>query len=130
MAVCGKSGNSLSVNLKENFLYVETPDSSATYEGARINKHDQYVEQLYNKIKDDYDVVERHVVLSGKRGMKAEIDLIGYKDGRVDVFEVKCSFRIVKARKQLRRIQRLLNLDGMTLLFYCGMADKLERIAA
>ncbi|MEK6822190.1 MAG: hypothetical protein AABY13_00035 [Nanoarchaeota archaeon] len=70
------------------------------------------------------------MVLSGKRGMKAEIDLIGYKDGRVDVFEVKCSFRIVKARKQLRRIQRLLNLDGMTLLFYCGMADKLERIAA
>ena len=97
-----------------------------------MNKHDQYVEQLYNRIKDDYDSIERHVVLSSRHVMKAEIDLIGYKDNHVDVYEVKCSFRIVKAKKQLRRIHRLLNVkeNDISLLFYCGMADKLERIAA
>ncbi len=71
-------------------------------------------------------------MLASKRSMKAEIDLIGYKDNHIDVYEVKCSFRICKARRQLRRIERLLSIpkNDISLLFYCGMADKLERIAA
>ena len=84
---------------------------------------------MYDKIKSDYDVLERHVVISSKKCSQAEIDLIGYKDGKVTVFEVKCSFRIVKARRQLARIKRLLNIRDVALMFYCGTADQMLEVA-
>jgi predicted RecB family endonuclease len=95
-----------------------------------LNKHDRYVQRLYDRIKDDYDAVERNVVLSTKKCRKAEIDIIAYKDDEVHVFEVKCSYRFVKAKKQILRILRLLKpVKPTKAYFYCGSADRLERIA-
>ncbi|MGH9427871.1 MAG: hypothetical protein ACRD2L_16410, partial [Terriglobia bacterium] len=94
------------------------------------NKHDRYVQRLYDRIKDDYDAVERNVILETKKCRRAEIDILAYKGDEVHVFEVKCSYRFVKAKKQIERILRLLKLDTPTKgYFYCGSADRLECVA-
>lgn len=95
-----------------------------------LNKHDRYVQRLYDRIKPDFDVMQKHVVLSSRKSRKAEIDLIGYREGKAHVFEVKCSYRVVKARKQLRRLLRLLKQPVAAAYFYCGSADKLEKFSA
>ncbi len=93
-----------------------------------LNKHDRYVQRLYDRIKDDYDAVERHVILESRKCRQAEIDILAYKNDEVYVFEVKCSYRFVKAKKQLLRILRLLRKPA-TAYFYCGSADRLECVA-
>ncbi|MBN2567534.1 hypothetical protein JXB02_05630 [Candidatus Woesearchaeota archaeon] len=60
--------------------------------------------------------------------MAGEIDLLGIKGDRVDVYEVKCSHRLVKARRQLRKIRKLLDLENITTYFYCGASRHLELI--
>ena len=92
------------------------------------NKHDRYVQRLYDRIKDDYDVVERNVILETKKCRRAEIDIIAYKHDEVHVYEVKCSYRFAKAKKQLLRILRILKRPAVA-YFYCGSADRLEIIA-
>lgn len=87
------------------------------------------MEQLFERIKGEYDSIERHVLLRGRKSLKAEIDILGRKGGHLDVYEVKCSPRICKARRQLTHIRKLLKADDISLIFYCGMADKLELIA-
>lgn len=93
-----------------------------------LNKHDRYVQRLYDRIKDDYDAVERHVVLSSKKCAKAEIDIIAYRNDEVHVYEVKCSYRFYKAKRQLQKILRLLKKPAVA-FFYCGSADSLEKIS-
>lgn len=75
-------------------------------------------------------MVERNVILSSRKVRKAEIDIVAYKDDEVHVFEVKCSYRFAKAKKQILRILRLLRLEKPVKgYFYCGGADKLECVA-
>lgn len=83
---------------------------------------------MYDRIKDDYDAVERNVVLSTRKRRRAEIDIIAYRDDEVHIFEVKCSYRFAKAKRQILRILRLLKKPAVA-YFYCGSADRLERIA-
>jgi hypothetical protein len=46
------------------------------------------------------------------------------------VYEVKCSYRFVKAKRQVERILRLLKKEGVVVgYFYCGSADRLECVA-
>jgi len=105
-----------------------------------INKHDRYVDALYTRIKDNYDIVYLHYPLfsSGKakkKVMVGEIDLVAIKDDEVHVFEVKCSHRIVKAKKQLKRIKRVLSFDNIlslekiTTFFYCGESGLVELVS-
>jgi hypothetical protein len=68
------------------------------------------------------------VILSSKKVRKAEIDIIGYKDDEVHIFEVKCSYRFAKAKRQLLRMLKLLKKPAVA-YFYCGSADRLERVA-
>lgn len=95
---------------------------------VQLNKHDRYVQRLYDRIKDDYDSVKMNVVLESKKCRRAEIDIIAYKDDEVHVYEVKCSYRLSKARRQLQRILRLLRKPASA-YFYCGSADRLECVA-
>jgi len=93
-----------------------------------VNKHDAFVEELYDRVKDNYDVVHRNVTLVSTRGRKVgEIDLMGVKGQHTDVFEVKCSPRYVKARKQLKRIRKHVKGDIDT-YFYCGSSKRIEEI--
>ena len=75
---------------------------------------------LKDKIKDNYDYVSLHVKVKAKKRSLGEIDIIARKGSNVDLYEVKCSHRILKAKKQLKKIKRVLNLQKAKSYFYCG----------
>ena len=94
----------------------------------KLSKHDRYVLELRDKIIHKYDSVSVNVKLQSKKRNLAEIDLIAKKGDNVDLYEVKCSPRIVKARKQLRRIKKILNLHSSRAYFYCGSSGSLVSV--
>ncbi|MBU0470709.1 MAG: hypothetical protein KKA62_02080 [Nanoarchaeota archaeon] len=88
-------------------------------------KHDAYVKDLCEKIKPHYDFLSTNVCLfynkksRRKRRIIAEIDVLAVKKNNIDVYEVKCSNRLTKAKKQLKRIKRLMpHVDNI--FFFCG----------
>lgn len=95
-------------------------------------KHDEYVEELYERLKGRYQNVYRGLPLHSVRGrLVGEIDLVAVNPGMVDIFEVKCSFRPTKARKQLEKIRRLVGgeFNGeVNTWFYCGEASQLVKV--
>ena len=95
---------------------------------VKLTKHDKYVLELKNKIKHKYDFISTNVKVSGKKRSLGEIDIIARKGKKVDIFEVKCSHRIMKAKKQLKRIKRLMNLDKSKAYFYCGSSGALMSV--
>lgn len=92
----------------------------------KLTKHDRYVAELCEKIKDDYDSLSVNVPFREKKRLLGEVDIIARKGDKVDIYEVKCSHRIIKARKQLKRIRRYLtNLQIDKSYFYCGSSGLL-----
>ncbi len=76
----------------------------------------------------EYDEVFCNVpVTKGKRRV-AEIDLLCCKEGFCDVFEVKCSFRITKAKLQVRKIKKHADLPVRYCFFHCGASGATIRI--
>ena len=94
----------------------------------KLTKHDRYVLELRDKIRYKYDSISMNVKVSSKKRNLAEIDLIAKSGNNVDLYEVKCSHRIVKARKQLKRIKRILNLPSAKSYFYCGSSGALVSV--
>ncbi|MBW2976188.1 hypothetical protein KY347_01945 [Candidatus Woesearchaeota archaeon] len=94
----------------------------------KLTKHDKYVLELKEKIKHKYDFVSVNVKVTGKKRSLGEIDLVAKKGNKVDLYEVKCSHRIVKARKQLERMKKLLNLNRSKAYFYCGSSGALTGV--
>ena len=99
-----------------------------TTKKQKLSKHDQYVLDLSNKIKDNYDSISTNVHVKQSKRSLGEIDIIARKGDQVDLYEVKCSFRILKAKKQLSRIKRYLNLKISRSYFYCGNSGALVTI--
>ena len=95
---------------------------------GRLTKHDRYVLELKDKIKYKYDFVSVNVKVASKKRSLGEIDLVAKKGNKIDLYEVKCSHRIVKAKKQLDRMKRLMNLDKSRAFFYCGSSGALMSI--
>ena len=91
----------------------------------RLSKHDKYVLELKDKIKHKYDSVSVNVKVASKKRSLGEIDIVAKKGNKVDLYEVKCSYRIVKARKQLNKMKRLMNLNKSKTYFYCGSSESL-----
>jgi len=91
----------------------------------KLTKHDRYVLELKDKIKYKYDLISVNVKILGKKRSLGEIDIVAKKGNKVDLYEVKCSHRILKAKKQLQRIKRLMNLDKSRSFFYCGSSGAL-----
>ncbi len=99
-------------------------------DGVRLSKHDRYVEELCTKIRGRYDSVSKHVTVRAKKRMLAEVDVLAKKGDDVDLYEVKCSPRITKARRQLRKLSRYLG-GGMNIAncyFYCGSSHSIMSI--
>jgi len=94
----------------------------------KLTKHDRYVLELKNKIKHKYDFISTNVKILGKKRSLGEIDLVAKKGNKIDLYEVKCSHRIVKAKKQLKRMKRLMNLDNSRAYFYCGSSECLVNV--
>lgn len=92
---------------------------------AKISKHDKYIRELGGRIKHRYDFLIYNVPISTEKRSLGEIDIIGRKGDFYDLYEVKCSHRIIKAKKQLRRAKRFLNMGNVRAYFYCGSSKKL-----
>ena len=89
------------------------------------------MQKLSRQLKEQYDELYQNYPLYGKKCKLGEIDLLGIKGDNIDVYEVKCSYRIVKASKQLKRIRRVLGVLGKPVTntyFYCGMSNQLLQV--
>jgi len=83
---------------------------------------------LCRKVKSDYNSLSTNVRLFSKKGrVLAEIDLLAVRENGCDVYEVKCSYRITKAKKQLLRIKRLMP-EVTNLYFFCGESGVLKEV--
>ena len=94
----------------------------------RLSKHDRYVLELSNRIKNSYDSISLNVPVKDYRRSLGEIDIIAKKGDRLDLYEVKCSFRILKAKKQLKRLKTILNIKNAGSYFYCGNSKALVTV--
>ena len=94
----------------------------------KLSKHDKYVLELSSKIRGDYDSISLNVPIKHLKRSLGEIDIIAKKGSRCDIYEVKCSYRISKARRQLRRIKKYLNLKNARSYFYCGSSKLLVTV--
>ena len=92
---------------------------------TKLSKHDRYVLELSNRIKDNYDSISVNVPVKYSKRSFGEIDIIAKKGDRFDLYEVKCSYRILKAKKQLSRMKKYLNLKNARSYFYCGNSKAL-----
>ncbi|MBI2572800.1 hypothetical protein HYV86_02995 [Candidatus Woesearchaeota archaeon] len=99
---------------------------------AQIIKHDHYVSKLKEYLESDYDSILTHVPLyqthKRKQRLIGEIDILARKGNYYDIYEVKCSPRMVKARKQLRKIRKVSNFNISRMFFYCGSSAMLIKI--
>ncbi len=97
-----------------------------------IIKHDQYVVELKRKLEPDYDFILTHVPFykreRRKQKLAGEIDLLARKGDWYDIYEVKCSARVTKARKQLKRIKKMSVFDIRETFFYCGNSALIMKI--
>ena len=81
--------------------------------------------QLCDRIRDAYDVLFTNVVLKEDKKLVGEIDIYARKGFRIDIYEVKCSYRINKAKKQLKKVKKFLKIEKGKNYFYCGNSDLL-----
>ena len=91
----------------------------------KLSKHDRYVLELKDKIKHKYDFISTNVKVASRKRSLGEIDLVARSGSCVDLYEVKCSHRILKAKKQLQRMKKLMNLNKSRSFFYCGSSGAL-----
>ena len=97
---------------------------------AQKLKHDKYLEALCDELRPSYDSLQTNVTLysnTRKRRKVAEIDVLAIKRGHIDAYEVKCSHRITKARKQLHKVKK--HYPCVTnLFFFCGATGAIHGI--
>ena len=97
----------------------------------RLIKHDQYLAQLCSRLRPSYEALLTNVPIYSKRHRRvAEIDIIGMRRGYCDIYEVKCSHRVTKARQQLRKIKKLLTPQRRIrhAYFFCGESGLLLKM--
>ncbi|MFH1400939.1 MAG: hypothetical protein ABIH41_05445 [Nanoarchaeota archaeon] len=95
---------------------------------VKQSRHDLYVEELSEHIKPFYDDVFLNVPVRNSKRSLAEVDVLAKQGDYYDVFEVKCSLRIVKARRQASKIRKHLPLKFRNFFLYCGSAKQIVRL--
>jgi hypothetical protein len=93
----------------------------------RPSKHDRYVLELYKKVSERYDYLILDYNITNSKRKLGQVDLAGVRGTKTDLYEVKCSFRIHKAVKQLKRAQKIMNVSG-SLFFYCGSSGQIQEV--
>lgn len=94
-------------------------------------KHDQYVEDLINKLDCSDSRIHKNVEITTKKRSLAEIDLLVEFKGSIHIYEVKCSHRISKAKRQLSKIKKLVESQyrkPINLFFYNGGSKEIIKI--
>ncbi|RJQ15659.1 hypothetical protein C4573_05880 [Candidatus Woesearchaeota archaeon] len=79
---------------------------------------------LVERIRPEYDSLSLHVPIRAKKRMLGEIDVLARKGSKIDIYEVKCSHRIVKAKRQKRKMHKYLQTK-FNFFFYCGSSGSL-----
>ena len=93
------------------------------------SEHEVFVNNLCNALKGSFDYVEANKEISTFNSNILEIDVFALRGDDVYLFEVKCSHRISKATKLLRRAKKYFSeYDTVKLLFYNGSANKLVEL--
>ena len=93
------------------------------------NKHDRYVLELVEQLKTcDYDDISTHLRLEREGRMIGEVDVLARKGDEIHLFEVKCSHRPIKARKQLARVRKNFSDHQTKCFFYCGLGRSLTEL--
>jgi len=85
----------------------------------KLSKHDKYVKELCDLIKYQYDTIILGFKIRSAKRTFGEIDILARKGDNLDIYEVKCSHRPVKARRQLAKIRKYVKTQGKS-YFYCG----------
>lgn len=99
-----------------------------------VSKHDQYVEELKHHLTGRYDQILTNVVIyrrkRSKKRVVAEIDLLAKSGNKYHIYEVKCSYRVTKARMQLAKIRNKIDQRYKITksFFYCGSSGLLVRL--
>lgn len=88
-------------------------------------KHDRYIGELCRRLRSTYDVLFTNVKLKKDGKLIGEIDIYARKGTKIDIYEVKCSYRIAKAKKQLKKVKKFLEIEEGKKYFYCGNSDLL-----
>ncbi|MEM4260178.1 MAG: hypothetical protein QXG00_02980 [Candidatus Woesearchaeota archaeon] len=79
------------------------------------------MKELVKKIKQNYDSIDLYVPIKTRKRSLGEIDVVARRGDKIDIYEVKCSHRIIKARKQLQKISKyIINTKIGNYYFYCG----------
>jgi predicted nucleic acid-binding Zn ribbon protein len=62
-----------------------------------------------------------------KKRLIGEIDILAFKEGYYDIYEVKCSHRISKARRQVNKFKKIISLQNRVnnTFFFCGESGML-----
>ncbi len=97
-----------------------------------MTKHDHYLHKLKESLEQEYEAILTHVPIyqpfRRKQRLIGEIDILPRRGDKYDAYEVKCSPRYVKARKQLRRIRKVSHFNITRTFFYCGSSGLLIRM--
>ena len=80
---------------------------------------------MCKRLRSTYDVLFTNVQLKKDGRLIGEIDIYARKGARIDLYEVKCSYRIAKAKKQLKKVKKFLDIENGRKYFYCGNSDLL-----
>lgn len=54
--------------------------------------------------------------------------MVAKRGDEVHLFEVKCSYRITKARKQLSKFKKIMRNPNLSCFFYFGAGNKIVEI--
>ena len=76
----------------------------------------------------DYDDISTHLKLERKGRLIGEVDVLARKGNEIHLFEVKCSHRPIKARKQLGRVRKNFSEYPTKCFFYCGTGKSLTEL--
>jgi predicted RecB family endonuclease len=79
-------------------------------------------------LKPDYDDISTHLKLEKRKRIIAEIDVVARRGEQLHLFEVKCSYRLVKAKKQLLKAKKIFSNYNTTCYFYCGAGNQLLEV--
>ncbi|MFT4297873.1 MAG: hypothetical protein ACMXX5_01645 [Candidatus Woesearchaeota archaeon] len=86
-------------------------------------KHDVYVDDLCRTLTPVYDYILKNVpIYSMRNRLIGEIDILAFKEGCYDIYEVKCSHRISKAKRQVSKFKKIISQQNRVkdTFFFCG----------
>lgn len=93
-----------------------------------MERHEEHVLNLIEQLRKHYDSVRTNVVVEGRKRKLCEIDVLAMKDDEIDIFEVKCSPRLAKARKQMKKVKKYSRYKDANFYVYCGDSSEMIEI--